>query len=142
MRAALALAFLPSRAGAWLLGSMGALGLLLASLGLYGVLAYSVSRRVREIGVRVAMGAGPWRVARLVFGQSLALVAAGSGAGMAVAYFATQPLARFLVPGVRPGDPLTFTLVGGVLALVAAAATAGPVWRALRVDPASALRQE
>ena len=142
MRTALALAFLPSRAGAWLLGSMGALGLLLAALGLYGVLAYAVSRRVREIGVRMAMGAGPWRVARLVFGQSFALVAAGTGAGMAVALLATQPLAMLLVPGVRPGDPVTYLAVGVLLALVAAAATAGPVWRALRVDPASALRQD
>lgn len=142
MKAALALAFLPSRAGAWLLGSMGGLGLLLGALGLYGVLAYTVNRRVREIGVRVALGAGPWGVARLVFGQSLWLVCVGAGAGLGVSYFAMQPLARFLVPGVGVGDASTFVMVGVVLGVVALGATAGPVWRALRVEPARALRME
>ncbi len=142
MRSALALAFLPSKAGAYLLGSMGALGLLLAALGLYGVLSYGVSRRVREIGLRMAMGASPWRVARLVFGQSLALAGSGAAVGMAVALMVTQPLAMFLVPGVRPGDPLVYAGVGALLAMVAGAATLGPLWRALRVDPARALRQE
>ncbi|MBI4893975.1 MAG: ABC transporter permease [Acidobacteria bacterium] len=142
MRNALALAFLPSKAGAYLLGSMGALGLLLAALGLYGVLSYGVSRRVREIGLRMAMGASPWRVARLVFGQSLALAGSGAAVGMAVALLVTQPLAMFLVPGVKPGDPLVYAGVGALLATVAGAATAGPLWRALRVDPARALRQE
>jgi predicted permease len=142
MAKALSFAMLPSRAGAAMLGSMGLLGLALASIGLYGVLLYAVSRRIREIGLRVALGAGPGSILRLVFEQSFGLVAAGLVIGTAVAIFAVRPLAMFLVPGVRPGDAWNFAAVAGVLCLVALAATASPALRALRVDPMVALREE
>lgn len=142
MSDALGLAFLPSRAGAALLGTMGALGLLLASLGLYGVLVYSVNRRVREIGIRMALGASPKQVLRLVFGQSLLLVAVGCALGLGMALLATQPLTMFLVPGVHPTDLSTYITVVGILLGVALLATAGPAVRAVKVDPTTALRYE
>jgi ABC-type antimicrobial peptide transport system permease subunit len=142
MSRALTFALLPSRFGAAVLGSMGVLGLLLASIGFYGVLLYSVSRRTREIGLRVALGATPRSVLKMVMGHSAALLGAGLGAGMTLAFFAVQPLAMFLIPGVRPADPLNFLVVGTVLSLVAVAATAAPAIRALRVDPMVALRHE
>jgi predicted permease len=142
MKSALGLAFLPSRVGAALLGTLGALALLLASVGLYGVLAYTVNRRVREIGLRVALGASPRAVLSLVFRQSFALIGSGAAVGLAVAVFATQPLAMFLVPEVRPSDVVTYAAVAAVLAVVGAAATAHPALRALRVDPTTALRWE
>jgi putative ABC transport system permease protein len=142
MRDALVLALLPSRAGAAILGSIGVLGLLLASIGLYGVLAYTISRRIREIGLRVALGASPRTVLWMVFRDSFLLVAAGISIGLGIAMFATQPLAMFLVPGLSPTDPLTFLSVIALLAAVAVAATIGPAMRALRVDPMVALRYE
>jgi len=142
MKDALALAFLPSRAGAALLGSLGALGLLLASLGLYGVLAYGVNRRVREIGVRMALGASPRDVLWLVMRQSCVLIGSGSSIGLALALLATQPLALFLVPGVKPTDIWNYLAVAAVLAAVGILATAGPAWRAVRVEPTTALRWE
>lgn len=142
MRSAMAMAFMPSRVGAGVLGTMGALGVLLASLGLYGVLAYSVSRRVREIGLRVALGARPSQVLWLVAGQSLALLCAGAGAGIALAVLVTQPLAVFLVPGVKPTDAITYGAVLAVLAAVGVLATAAPALRAAGVDPSIALREE
>src|SRR5206468_1259543 len=114
---------LPSGAGAILLGSMGLLGLVLASIGLYGVLLYSFTRRVREIGLRVALGAGPSGILRLVVGQSASLDAVGIGIGLAISIFAVRPLAMFLTPEVRTTDASNFVLVGAVLALVALIAT-------------------
>jgi putative ABC transport system permease protein len=142
MRDALVLALLPSRAGAAIFGSMGVLGLLLASIGLYGVLAYTISRRIREIGLRMALGAEPRTVLWMVFRDSFLLVAAGVGIGLGIAMVATRPLALFLVPGLSPTDPLTFLTVIALLATVAIAATLGPAVRALRVDPMVALRYE
>jgi predicted permease len=142
MRDALVLALLPSRAGAAILGSIGVLGLVLASIGLYGVLAYTISRRIREIGLRVALGASPHNVLWMVLRDSLLLVAVGITIGLGIAMVATQPLAMFLVPGLSPTDPLTFLAVIALLAAVALAATIGPALRALRVDPMVALRYE
>jgi predicted permease len=142
MRSALVLALLPSRAGAAILGSIGVLGLVLASIGLYGVLAYTISRRIREIGLRVALGASPRNVLWVVLRDSFLLVAVGITIGLGIAMVATQPLAMFLVPGLSPTDPLTFLAVIALLAAVALAATVGPALRALRVDPMVALRYE
>jgi putative ABC transport system permease protein len=142
MSQALAFALLPSRVGAAVLGSVGLLGLMLAAIGLYGVLAYTVSRRIREIGLRMALGATPRSVLGLVLRQSLTLVAVGVGAGTAMAVLAVRPLAAFLIPEVRPADPANFLVVGAVLVFVALIATASPAIRALRVDPAIALRHD
>jgi predicted permease len=142
MRDALVLALLPSRAGAAIFGSMGVLGLLLASIGLCGVLAYTISRRIREIGLRMALGAEPSTVLWMVFHDSFLLVAAGLGIGLGIAMLVTRPLAMFLVPGLSPTNPLTYITVIALLAGVALAATVGPALRALRVDPMVALRYE
>ncbi|HEY1336083.1 MAG TPA: ADOP family duplicated permease [Bryobacteraceae bacterium] len=142
LRNALGFALLPSRAGAALLGATGLLGLALASVGLYGTLLYTVSRRTREIGLRVALGAAPADVLRLVVRHALTLLAAGLAAGTGLAVFAVRPLAVFLAPGVRPADPWNFAAVGGALCLVALAASVAPAVRAMRVDPAVSLRHE
>jgi predicted permease len=135
-------ALLPSRLGAAILGSMALFGLMLASIGLYGVLLYATQQRIREIGIRVALGATPRDVLAMVVGQSLRLVTAGMVIGLAVAAVAVRPLSMFLVPEVRPADPMNFVAVACVLALVAGLATVAPTARALRVDPAVALRHE
>jgi predicted permease len=142
MSQALGLALLPSQAGAAMLGTMGILGLLLAAIGLYGVLLYSVSSRTREIGLRVALGATPADILRIIFRHSLALVASGVVAGLALSFLAMQPLALFLVPGLSTFDSIAFLAVIGMLAAVALLATLAPALRALRVDPMIALRFE
>ena len=142
MRRALGLALLPSQAGAVMLGAMGILGLMLAAIGLYGVLLFSVSRRTREIGLRVALGATPPDVLRIVGRQSLVLVGGGMLAGLALAFFVMQPLATFLVPGLSTVDPTAVFAVIGVLAATALLASLAPAVRALRVDPMTALRYE
>ena len=142
MNRALGLALFPSRVGAALLGSMGLLGLLLAAVGLYGVLTYSVARRIREIGIRVALGAKPAAVGYLVFRSSLLIFGAGLGVGGALSYFAARPLAMFLVPELNPHDPVSLLALFATLLLVAIAATSSPTIRALRVDPLVALRYE
>ncbi|MGA8026860.1 MAG: FtsX-like permease family protein, partial [Bryobacteraceae bacterium] len=142
MSRALGLALLPSQVGAALLGTMGVLALLLAAVGLYGVLTYSVSRQIREIGIRVALGAEPAIILRMVFRTSLLLVGAGLAAGGILGYFAATPLAIFLVPDLSPHDPVSLSVVFATLLLVAMAATLSPAIRALRVDPAIALRYE
>jgi predicted permease len=142
MRRALGFALLPSRIGAALLGSAALLGLALASIGLYGVLAYSVTRRTPEIGLRMALGADGRAVLKMVLRESAVLVGSGLAVGLGVALFATRPLAMFLVSELSPTDPPTFLGVIGVLSAVAAAATLAPALRAVRVDPIAALRSE
>jgi putative ABC transport system permease protein len=136
------LAFLPSQVGAALMGGIGVLGLLLAAIGLYGVTAYSVARRTREIGVRIAIGATRANIARLVLVESAKLLVAGCVAGLLIALFVTKPLAMFFVPGLGPGDPVSFASVVLVLGATGVLATLGPVRRAIRVDPVISLRYE
>ena len=142
MRNALGFALLPSRIGAALLGSAALIGLALASIGLYGVLAYSVTRRTSEIGLRMALGADGRAVLKMVLRESAALVGWGVAVGLGIAVFATRPLAMFLVSELRPTDPVTWLGVISVLAAVAAAATLAPALRAIRIDPLTALRSE
>ena len=142
MSSSIGLAFLPSQVGALLMGSTGILGLLLASIGLYGVMAFSVARRTREIGVRVALGADRRHIARMVLKDSARVTLAGTAAGLLVAFLVTKPLAMFLVPGLKPTDPLNFAVVALAMLGTGLAATWGPIRRALSIDPNSALREE
>jgi ABC-type antimicrobial peptide transport system permease subunit len=142
MRETIELSTMPNRIGAALLGFMGALGLVLASIGLYGVLAYAVSRRVREIGIRMALGASKSDVLRTVLGQAMALVGIGVAIGLAMSLAATRPLATFLSAGVSVTDPVTLAVVVAVLAATGLAAALVPARRALRVDPMTALRYD
>ena len=124
-----------------LLSIFAALALALSAIGIYGVLSYVVSRRTREIGIRVAIGAGRARVLRMVLGSGVALALVGIAAGLVMAFSVTR-LLRGLLHGVTPADPSTFAAVALALTGVAAAASLVPAWRASRVDPVIALKSE
>jgi putative ABC transport system permease protein len=115
--------------------------LLLAALGLYGVLAGSVTERTREIGIRSALGATRRRLLTMIVRHALALTLVGLGFGLAAAVFLTD-LLRSLLFGVTPTDPATFAAVALLLLVVALVAASIPAWRAARVDPAEVLREE
>jgi predicted permease len=142
MYASIGLALLPSQVGALLMGSAGILGLLLATVGLYGVMAYSVARRSREIGIRAAIGAGRGHIARMVLGDAARVTLIGTAAGLLVALLVTKPLAMFLAPGLKPADPLNFAVVALAMLVTGLAATWGPILRAVNIDPNAALREE
>jgi ABC-type antimicrobial peptide transport system permease subunit len=123
------------------LGGFAMLGLVLAAIGIYGVLAYSVARRTREIGVRMALGAARGRVVSMVLGDSLGPVVVGAAVGVVGAVAVTR-LMRSLLFGVSATDPLTFVFVVMLLIGVATLASVVPAARAARVDPVVALREE
>jgi len=129
------------RMAATLLGMLGALGLLLGALGLYGVMAYAVSQRTREIGIRMALGALRGDILRLVLRQGLLLVVIGLGIGLAGA-LAARRLMEGLLYQVQPGDPQTIGIVAALLVAAALAACWLLARRAVRVDPMIALRYE
>jgi predicted permease len=124
-----------------MLGIAGAMALILGAVGLYGVIAYSVSQRTREIGIRVALGAERKHVLSLVLNEGLLVVAGGLAIGLAASLILTRFLASLLF-GVSPTDPLTFAAVAVLLAAVALLACYVPARRAMRVDPMLALRYE
>ena len=128
----------PVRAGAWLIGAFGALALVVAAVGLYGVIGYSVSRRVREIGIRKALGARPGQLLGMVLGEGMVLVMIGGVIGVALAAAAAQVLSSVLFVG--PFDVVSFSIAFGVLAVVALLANVVPARRAANVDPMVALR--
>jgi len=119
----------------------GALALLLAAIGIYGVVAYSVNRRTQEIGVRMALGARPRSVLGLVLGETMALTALGICCGLPAALASTRLLAGFLY-GVHPADPAVLLASIGFLAATSAIAGWIPALRAARIDPVVALRDE
>jgi putative ABC transport system permease protein len=124
-----------------ILGAFGLLALVLAGLGIYAVIAYSVGERTREIGVRIALGARAPAVRRLVLGQVLRLVALGLALGVPLVLWTTRLVRRFLY-AVGPADPAT---LGAVVAILAGTALVGaylPARRATRIDPMKALRDE
>jgi ABC-type antimicrobial peptide transport system permease subunit len=115
--------------------------LALAAVGIYGVLEHTVSQRIPEIGLRMAMGARPGEVFRLIVTQGMAPAICGLAIGLVVTFALTRVL-RTLLFGVAPGDPLTFIVVAIFFALVSLAACLIPARRAMRVDPMTALRWE
>ncbi|MPZ21118.1 MAG: FtsX-like permease family protein [Luteitalea sp.] len=131
---------LPERLVAMLAGFFGALALLLAAIGLYGVMSYSISRRRAEIGIRMALGADSAKVVRLVLGRAAVLISLGVVLGAAVSLWASR-FVEALLYGLEPHDPLTFVSAVMVLASVGALAAWLPARRAARIDPARVLRE-
>jgi len=134
-------ALLPQKIASSLLTLLGAIALLLAAMGVYAVMAYAVSQRTQEFGVRLALGASPGSILAMVLRQGLALAAAGLAAGLGLAAATSRLLAGFLY-GVSPYDALTFCTVPALLAVVALLACWLPARRATRVDPMVTLRTE
>jgi ABC-type antimicrobial peptide transport system permease subunit len=124
-----------------LLGAFAGLALLLASIGLYGVLSYVVLQRRRELGLRMALGATAGSVMRMVVARGLMLTAAGLAIGLALAWALTRTLQNLLY-GVAAGDPATFAAAVALLAAIALAACYLPARRASRLDPIAVLRAE
>ena len=127
------------RFNTWIVGLFAATALLLAAIGTYGVMAFAVTSRTRELGVRAALGATPVDLIRLVLGQGLLLTLVATAIGLVTAVALTRYMASMLF-NVAPRDPITFALVAGVLALVALTATLVPARRAMMVNPTEVLR--
>jgi putative ABC transport system permease protein len=134
-------ALAPERFQLLLIGVFALIAMVLAAVGVYGVMSYLVTWRTREIGIRVAMGAKPGVVARLVVGESVALGTVAAVAGLAGAWALTRYV-KSMLHGVTALDPVTFVIAPLALLVVVAVAAFGPAWRAARVDPMNALRHE
>jgi putative ABC transport system permease protein len=131
----------PHRFRAAIVATFAGLALVLAMVGIFGVLAYLVEQRTRELGIRIALGATAASLLRLVVGNAARVVAVGVAMGFIVAAVLARTISTFLF-GVEPIDPVTFGVVGLLLVMTVAMATAGPAWRATRVDPVEAFRAE
>jgi ABC-type antimicrobial peptide transport system permease subunit len=132
--------FLP-RLAATLFGVFGCIGLVLATVGLYGVMSYSVSRRTREIGIRIALGSQPGTVERLILRQGLMLTLIAMALGWPAAWMLSKLASSFLY-GIQPHDALTFAVVPLFLSAIALVACWLPARRAASIDPMQALRTE
>ncbi len=137
----LGFAYFPARAATIALGVFGILAIMLAATGIYGIAAYGISRRRREIGIRMAIGAQPRQILSLVLGRTSALLLAGSVTGFLLG-LAAGPLLASVVYQASPSDPLVMGAVPLAMALIGIAAAFGPARRALKIDPVCALRQE
>ncbi|HSQ30755.1 MAG TPA: FtsX-like permease family protein, partial [Gemmatimonadaceae bacterium] len=137
----MAITLLPVRAGVVLLGAFGMLALVLAAAGIYGVAAYSVARRRREIGIRAALGATRARLIRMVLWESGRRVVIGAAIGSLITIAIAAGLSKVLY-GVRPVDPLAYLAVVVVICAMAMVATFGPARRAAGADPVAAMRRE
>jgi len=131
----------PQRLISVLTGFFGIVGLALACVGLYGIMAYNVARRTHELGVRMALGAQKGEILKMIMGRGLRLTLIGLAIGAAGALALTRLMTNLLY-GVRPSDPLTFIAVSLLLAIVALLACYIPARRAMKVDPMVALRYE
>jgi putative ABC transport system permease protein len=129
------------RLGAEVAAAMGAIGLILAVIGIYGIVSFSTARRTREIGIRMALGGSARDVMSLILRQGAGMVIAGLGIGFLIALGVTRVMARLLI-GVSPSDPVTYATVALLLTVVALLACWIPARRATRVDPGAALRYE
>jgi len=136
-----ALGLTPQRVAASVSGSLGLVGLLLAAIGIYGVTAFAVTRRTREFGIRIAMGAQRRDIVGMVLRQGMSLTAIGCAIGLMLGAAIAQVLAGFLF-GLPPLDPVTFAGAAALFAAIGLAACYGPARRATRVDPLAALRDE
>jgi ABC-type antimicrobial peptide transport system permease subunit len=129
----------PQRIALMMLGVFGGLAVLLAAIGLYGVMSYTVSQSRRELGLRMAVGAAPRHLLRLVMARGLALTALGVALGAPLALPSSR-LMGYLLYRVSPRDPVAFASALAVMMIAAAAACFVPAWRAARIDPVRALR--
>jgi hypothetical protein len=138
---ATAVGLLPQRLAAWIAGAVGAIGLLLAAIGLYGLTAFTVAQRTRELAVRVALGATHRAVLSLVMRQSATLAGAGAVVGLGLALGVGRLLQSLLI-GISPVDPIAFATATSLLVAILLGATWAPARRASRLDPMRALRAE
>jgi putative ABC transport system permease protein len=129
------------RFGAQLTGTMGLLGLILAVVGVYSVVSYAAAQRTHEIGIRMALGAEPRDILKMILRQSVVVVGIGLAIGLAVAFAGTRAIADLIV-GIKPTDPATFVTVVVLLSAIALMACWIPARRATRVSPLTALRYE
>ena len=132
---------LPARLAAGALGVFGALAAILAATGIYGVMAYAVSRRAREIGIRMAIGASQSQVLTMIARRAAILIGSGTAVGLAAAFALGRLIERILY-GVEPTDPATYVVVFGMMLTIALLACWIPAQRAIRIDPMTSLRQE
>jgi ABC-type antimicrobial peptide transport system permease subunit len=132
---------LPTRLGALVFGLFAALALSLAMIGVYGVVSYAVARRAREVGIRMALGAEPNEVVRLLMREGLVMVGGGGLLGLALAFAVTRVLGS-LLSGVTAADPLAFILAPAWLLIVGVAAAFLPALRSARTDPVRVLRAD
>jgi predicted permease len=141
LRGYLGFALFPARLAAIALSSFGLLAMVLAATGIYGVIAYAVSRRTREIGIRMAIGARPAGILASVLGRTGILLGAGAIAGIAIAFAVTRFFSPLLY-NISPFDPVAFGAAIAIMGLIAVAASLAPAWRAMSIDVMKALRQD